>query len=196
MTTDNYSIYPISVLHFVIFSLFFGFLACNPDRQFEDDLAQKKQAEGWRAYQQKSFAQALIEFERAIHLAPDLSDAHNGLGWSHLSVLKTTQIPSQSIMQALSAFEQAIRTNKKNADAWVGLANTLFLRRQSSTDFKSAILALDTSLNANTSLLYRHDYQSVADIYTLKSLCYLYLGETEQANQWLDRASSVANKNK
>ena len=178
--------------HLAVFLAFSVLLACSPDRQFEEDLAQEKQADGWRSYQEQSFAQALVNFERAIHLSPELSDAHNGLGWSHLSILKTAQIPASSITQALSSFEQAIRTNKQNADAWVGLANTLFLRRQSSSDYRSAILALDTSLTADTSLLYRHDYRSMADIYALKSLCYRYLGETELANQWSNRSESIA----
>lgn len=194
--SNSHTPHRITDFYLAVFFTFSVLLACSPDRQFEEDLAQEKQADGWRSYQEQSFAQALVDFERAIHLSPELSDAHNGLGWSHLSILKTAQIPASSITQALSSFEQAIRTNKQNADAWVGLANTLFLRRQSSSDYRSAILALDTSLTADTSLLYRHDYRSIADIYALKSICYRYLGETELANQWLNRSESIASVEK
>ena len=174
-------------------SLVLGSLSgCGADREFESDLAEQNLAKGWEAYQQQSFAESLLNFERSINLDPDLSDAYNGLGWSHLSILQTAEIPPQSLNLALMAFEQAIRSDKKNADAWLGLANTLFLRRKSATDFESAILALDSGLAADSSRLYRHDYQSISDVYTLKALCYLYLGQTDQASQWLEKVAVVS----
>ena len=165
---------------------------CGTDREFESKQAEQNLAKGWEAYHQQSFAESLLNFERSIHLDPDLSDAYNGLGWSHLSILKTAEIPPPSLDLALMAFEQAIRSDKKNADAWIGLANTLFLRRKSAIDFESAILALDSGLTADSSRLYRHDYQSASDVYTLKVLCHLYLGQTDQARQWLEKAASVS----
>ena len=192
---------PFSVQNCKHFNLAFTFLTClvlvslsgcGADREFESDLAEQNLAKGWEAYQQQSFAESLLNFERSINLDPDLSDAYNGLGWSHLSILQTAEIPPQSLNLALMAFEQAIRSDKKNADAWLGLANTLFLRRKSATDFESAILALDSGLAADSSRLYRHDYQSISDVYTLKALCYLYLGQTDQASQWLEKVAVVS----
>ena len=124
------------------------------------EAARQQQTNGWLAYDREDFSRALLSFERATNLNPDLADAHNGLGWSHLSVSRVSAVNPQIVAKAKQAFEDAIRIDPSNADAWVGLANTLFLRRESDSDFQAALLALENAFDANHQFLFRHDYRS------------------------------------
>ena len=156
-------------------------LSCATDRDFDSDLSSKNQDDGWAEYNQNNFSQALLAFERAISFNPNLSDAHNGLGWTHLSI---SQIPSsnpQIIATAQRSFQDAILADPQNSDAWIGLANVLFLRRQKPDDFETAIRAIENALAADRNYFFRHNYDSIADIYILKALCYYHLGKKTQA---------------
>ena len=156
-------------------------LSCGTDRDFDSDLSFKNQEDGWIEYNQNDFSQALLAFERAVSLDPSLADAHNGLGWAHLSMSQIPSANSQIISKAQRSFQDAILTDAQNADAWIGLANALFLRRQKLADFETAIRAIDNALAADRDYFFRHDYDSIADIYILKALCYYHLGKKTQA---------------
>ena len=159
------------------FLLVFIFLGCSDGPRFHPEAARKQQADGWVAYDQEAFSMALLSFERAINLDPNLADAHNGLGWSHLSTSRVSEVNPHIVAKAQGAFEDAIRIDHSNADAWVGLANTLFLRRERDLDFQTALRAIDNAFDANHEFLFRHDYRSAADLHVLKAACYYYLGK-------------------
>jgi len=179
----------------IIFLGFVALLGCSNDSEFDTEAAQKNQADGWAAYHQGNFLAALLSFERAINLDPTLADAHNGLGWSHLSASQVSSINPQIIEKAQGAFEEAIRLDASNADAWIGLANTLFLRREKASDFQTALRAIDNALKADHRTLFRHDYQSAADLHALRAACYYYLGETDLASASVESAIQTNPKN-
>ena len=170
-------------------------LGCSNDQEFDAEAARKNQALGWSAYKNGDFSAAVLSFERATNLDASLADSHNGLGWSHLSASRSSTVNPQIVAKAQDAFEEAIRLDVSNADAWIGLANTLFLRRESASDFQTALLAIDNALKADNSFLFRHDYQSIADLHALKGACYYYLGEKELAKRSAAAAIQVAPDN-
>jgi tetratricopeptide (TPR) repeat protein len=183
---------------YIVAIIFWGFVAllgCSNDSEFDTEAAQKNQADGWSAYNQGNFSAALLSFERAINLDSALADAHNGLGWSHLSASQVSSINPQIIAKAQGAFEEAIRVDASNADAWIGLANTLFLRREKASDFQTALRAIDNALKADHRTLFRHDYQSPADLHALRAACYYYLGETDLASASVESAIQTNPKN-
>ncbi len=183
---------------YIVAIIFWGFVAllgCSNDSEFDTEAAQKNQGDGWAAYNQGNFSAALLSFERAINLDPNLADAHNGLGWSHLSASQVSSINPQIIAKAQGAFEEAIRLDASNADAWIGLANTLFLRREKASDFQTALRAIDNALKADHRTLFRHDYQSAADLHALRAACYYYLGETDLASASVESAIQTNPKN-
>ena len=170
-------------------------LGCSSEQEFDAEAARKNQALGWTAYKDGDFSAALLSFERAVNLDASLADAHNGLGWSHLSASRTSSVNPKIVAKAQDAFEEAIRLDVSNADAWIGLANTLFLRRENPTDFQTALLAIENALKADSTFLFRHDYQSMADLHALKGACYFYLGEKELAKGSVAAAIQVAPEN-
>ncbi len=147
---------------------------CSSDSEPDTSGAVNYAEQGWRFYSSGDYAQALLSFERAVNFDETLADAHNGIGWSHLSL-------SLNAPLAQEAFQNAIQLDNANADAWVGLATVLYLRNKETNDFRSAIRAIDNALQGDTQYLFRHDYQSNADLYALKAACYYYLGEHEPA---------------
>jgi len=165
-------------LHFLLIVILLG---CSNDQESYTEVAHKQQTDGWLAYNQGDFSLALLNFERAINLDPTLADAHNGLGWSHMSTSRVSAVNPQIVAKAQEAFKDAIRINQSNADAWVGLANTLFLRRERDSDFQTSLRAIDNAFDADHQFLFRHDYQSAADLHVLKAACYYYLGKTNLA---------------
>lgn len=166
----------------VIFVCLTFLLSCVADRDFDSNLSSKNQEDGWVKYNQNDFSQALVAFERAVSLNPNLSDAHNGLGWAHLSMSQVPNTNTQIIATAQRSFQDAILADTQNSDAWIGLANVLFLRRQKPADFEAAIQAIENALAADRAYFFRHDYDSIADIHILKAFCYYHLGKKTQAD--------------
>ena len=159
-------------------SIFFG---CSDDAEVDIATVEKRQRDGWTAYEKGDFPAALLHFERVIELDSTRADAHNGMGWAHLSLAHAPAMTRDVLAKAQRAFEAAIRSDTSSADAWIGLANTLFLRRESASDFQVALRAIDNALQGDHRTLFRHDYQSVADLYVLRAACYYYLGQTDLA---------------
>ena len=174
---------------------FAAMFSCSDDPEFDTEAARENQVDGWAAYNRGDFSTALLSFEQAINLDEDLADAHNGLGWSRMSTLQASSINLQVIAKAKEAFEEAIRRDPSNADAWIGLANALFLRREEASDFQTALRAIDNAFTADNRFLFRHDYQSAADLHALKAACYYYLGETELAQSAIDAVIKIDPKN-
>ena len=157
---------------------------CSSDSEPNTSDAVNYTEQGWQFYASGDYAQALLSFERAINFDETLADAHNGVGWSHLSL-------SLNAPFAQEAFQNAIQLDNSNADAWVGLATVLYLRNKETNDFRSAIRAIDNALQADAEYLFRHDYQSKADLYALKAACYYYLGEHQPATAEIAKALQI-----
>ena len=154
---------------------------CSSDSEPNTSGAVNYTEQGWRFYASGDHAQALLSFERAINFDETLADAHNGVGWSHLSLSLNPPL-------AQEAFQNAIQLDNANADAWVGLATVLYLRNKETNDFIAAIRAIDNALQGDAEYLFRHDYQSKADLYALKAACYYYLGEHQPATAEIAKA--------
>lgn len=182
----------ISVILILCLIVSFG---CSDDPEVDIAAVQKGQEDGWAAYNNGDFSGALLHFERVIDLDTTFADAHNGLGWSHLSISQEPSISPEIIAKAQQAFEGAIRLDASNADAWVGLANTLFLRRGSAADFQTALRAIDNALQGDRRTLFRHDYQSIADLYAFIAACYYYLGQTDLAISAIERSLQIEPSN-
>lgn len=177
----------IPFILFLLLSLLI--LGCSSDSETVSATAVTHTQQGWSAYNSGNYTQALLNFERALNSDPEYADAHNGVGWSHLSLSLTVSL-------ALDAFRNAVRYDSSNADAWVGLANTLYLRYKDTSDFEDAIKAIDNALNADTKYLYRHDYYTNAELYALKASCYFYLGENQKAKQEIENTLQIDSGNK
>ncbi|MCY4404351.1 MAG: tetratricopeptide repeat protein [Candidatus Poribacteria bacterium] len=178
---------PSAIIFLVSFITLIG---CTSDYETELSSAASHTQQGWQHYRLGDYTQALISFERAINTDPEYADAHNGVGWSHLSL-------SLSIPLIQEAFQNAIRYDSSNTDAWVGLANVLYLRNKDSSDFNAAIRAIDNALQSDgQEYLYRHDYQSEADLFAMKAACYFYLGEIQKAKQEIDKALVIDEQNR
>ena len=157
---------------------------CSSDSDPNTPSAVNYTEQGWRHYKSGNYAQALLSFERALNFDEALADAHNGVGWSHLSLSLNPPL-------AQEAFQNAVQLDASNADAWVGLANILYLRNKGTNDFRSAIRAIDNALQGDAQYLFRHDYDSKADLYALKASCYFYIGEHQSAEIEINKALQV-----
>lgn len=182
----------INAIFILCLIVFFG---CSDDSEVDTEAARKVQMEGWAAYDKGDFSAALLHFERVIDLDSTLADAHNGLGWTHLSISHNPSASPKILAKAQKAFEGAIRSDTSNADAWIGLANTLFLRRESAADFQTALRALDNALQGDPQTLFRHDYESIADLYAFRATCYYYLGQTDLARSVTETALQTESSN-
>ncbi len=164
-------------------------VGCSSDPDPNTSTALNHMERGWRSYESGNYAQALLSFERAVNFDENLADAYNGVGWSHLSLSLNPPL-------AQEAFQNAVQLDPSNADAWVGLANLLFLRHKDTSDFRSAIRAIDNALQGDAQYLFRHDYRSKAELYVLKAACYYYLGEDTSAKQEVDKALQIETTNR
>ena len=161
---------------------------CSDDPETDIAVVEQRQRDGWAAYDKGDFSAALLHFERVIELDGTRADAHNGMGWAHLSIAHAPGATPDVLAKAQRAFEAAIRSDTSSADAWIGLANTLFLRRESASDFQIALRAIDNALQGDHRTLFRHDYQSVADLQALRAACYYYLGQINLARSTVEHA--------
>lgn len=173
-----------AVLLAATFGVLFILNGCSGDSDPNTPSAVNYTEQGWRHYASGNYAQALLSFERAINFDEALADAHNGVGWSHLSLSLNPPL-------AQEAFQNAVQLDTSNADAWVGLANILYLRNKETKDFRTAIRAIDNALQGDPQYLFRHDYRSKADLYALKASCYFYLGEHQSAAVEINKALQV-----
>lgn len=183
-----------TILYFIIIALIL-FISCSDDSEFETLEAQQNLELGWEQYTAGKYAEAVLSFERAINLDDSLADAYNGLGWARLSISQNPVLELSVVEKAKSDFFDAIRRDDRNADAWIGLANTLFLRRTGQSDFKKAVEAVDAAMRADQKFLYQHDYKSEADLHALKSVCYYYLNQKESAQVEMKETLRIDSQN-
>ena len=167
-----------------IFAIMTILNGCSSDSDPNTPSAVNYTEQGWRHYKSGNYAQALLSFERALNFDEELADAHNGVGWSHLSLSLNPPL-------AQEAFQSAVQLDTSNADAWVGLANILYLRNKETNDFRAAIRAIDNALQGDAQYLFRHDYDSKADLYALKASCYFYIGEHQSAAIEINKALQI-----
>ena len=172
---------------FLIISLLF-YMGCSNDISDEESVTSDHLGQGWSAYNSGDFTQAILNFERALKADDELADAHNGVGWSNLSLALPLSL-------AQEAFQNAVRYESSNADAWIGLANVLYLRQKDNTDFESAIRAIDNAFQGDKRYLYRHDYDSDADLYVLKASCYYFLNEHQKSLLEIEKALKIEQDN-
>ena len=181
----RYLIYTAEIIFIFLLITQFG---CSDDFDTDTSSSVQHTEKGWISYNSGEWTQALLNFERALNSDPENADAHNGVGWTQLSLSLTFTL-------AQGSFLNAVRYDSSNADAWIGLANVLYLRNKDNSDFTSAIRAIDNALDADERFLYRHDYQSKADIYALKTACHFYLGEFQLAREAIDNAQQIDAEN-
>ncbi|MBD3181966.1 hypothetical protein GF312_06730 [Candidatus Poribacteria bacterium] len=150
---------------------------------------------GWDEYKSGNYSSSIIAFERALSAESGLADAYNGLGWAYISYSSDPIINLTNLNTAFNKFDQALAIDSKNSDAWVGKAILIFINRESKQDLNEAIKAIDTALQGEQIYLYRHDYDSKADLHALKAQCYYYLDEYEKATAEIENTLEIEKEN-
>jgi len=146
---------------------------------------------GWSEYNSGNYENSILAFERVLAESGQpsvLADAYNGIGWAYLGFSQSVSVNQKNIDTALSKFQEAITRDKTNADAWIGQAGLLLIRRNSQDDLANALKAIDNALQGDAKYLYRHDYDSRADLHALKAQCHYYLGELDRAQDEVNLA--------
>jgi len=182
------------ILYLVFCILCFG---CGTDPEEEPIATPEEDIQsGWEEYDSGKYGVAVQSFEKAITSDGDhLADAYNGLGWVYLSFSRSAGINQKNLATALDKFQEAVAFDNANADAWVGQAGLLLVRRDSQDDLRQALEAVDKALKGNNEYLYRHDYNSQADLHVLKAQCYYYLGELDEAQNQVNSALDIEKHN-
>jgi len=181
--------------------LYFG-CGSDPEEAERTSTLEEDIRSGWEEYGSGNYGAAILAFEKALTedgsagISPlHLADAYNGLGWVYLSFSQSVGVNQKNIAMALGKFQEAVTRDTANADAWVGQAGLLLVRRSSQDDLRDALKAIDSALQGDAAYLYRHDYDSEADIYALRAQCYYYLGELDKARDEIDRSLAVEKNN-
>ena len=165
-------------------------LGCGGDTEEDVDVdlgASEAVDRGWTDYATGDFASALTNFEEAASLDSGLADAHNGVGWSRLSLVDGTA-SQPTLSAAVDAFGRALQGDSAHADAWVGLGQALLLRRSGASDISDAAKAFTNARTANVTTLFRHDYTSIAEIRAAEAWSQYYAGDTASARMNADEA--------
>ncbi len=173
-------------------ALAFLYFGCGSDSEDEKDFdVEKELSKGWKEYGLGNYANSILAFEKVVNAkgsADMTSDAYNGIGWVYLGFSQSAGINQKNVATAINKFEEAIRLDESNADACVGIACALLIRRGSESDLRNAIFWVDNALNISDPRLYRHDYDSESDLHVLKAQCYFYLGELDKAKSEIEIA--------
>jgi tetratricopeptide (TPR) repeat protein len=183
-----------------ILCLAFLLFACGSDEEEQTLTAEENLKIGWEEYSLGNYEAAIQAFERVLSassssITATKVDAYNGLGWAYMSFSRDAVVNQKNISISLSKFQEAIALDSTNADAWVGKAGLLLIRRSSQTDLRDALDAIENALQADAAYLYRHDYDSKADLYALKAQCYYYLGELDNAREEVERVLAIEKDN-
>lgn len=196
-------IYIKNLLRFALYAFIISFVlyvGCGSDPEDEQVFSSEESLQnGWDKYSSAEFGAAILAFEKVLNgggEAAFVADAYNGLGWVYLGFSRSPGVNLKNIETALSKFQEAVAHDSNNADAWVGQATLLLVRRSSQGDFQDALKAIDNALKENAEYLYRHDYYSEADLRALKAQCYYYLGEWGKARSEIDFSLSIEKNNR
>jgi len=183
---------------FLISIAIMGYYGCSHDREDISNIDPDKDLSyAWQEYNTGKYEAAIIAFEKVLSqgAASDIkADAYNGIGWSYLCISQDASVNQKNIDNAIAKFQEAIRLDNNNADAWIGKAGAIHIRRLQS-DMNNSIEAIDNALKGDAKYLYRHDYDSIADLYALKAQCYYYLGEMDKAKAEADKALGLESDN-
>jgi tetratricopeptide (TPR) repeat protein len=175
------------------------FAGCGADTQDEKTVNPENELiKGWQEYNSGNYESAMLSFERVLYVDTSkemAGDAYNGLGWAYLSVSKNTGLNQMNLTTSIDKFREAINQDKTNSDAWVGQACAFFVRRYTTDDFRNTIEAINNAQQENGKYLYRHDYDSEADLHALKAQCYYYLGDFGSAQSEVENAFTVEKEN-
>ncbi len=193
------NIFCLAICIFIALSVFCFGCGSDPDEE-QIAMPEKSLQSGWAEYSSGNYGTAMLAFEKAIADGEDAStavvaDAYNGLGWVYLGFSQNAGVNQKNITTALSKFQEAIARDSANADAWVGRAGLLLARRDSQADLRDALKAVDNALQRDAKYLYRHDYDSEADLRALKVQCYYYLGELDKAREESNRVLAIEKNN-
>ena len=185
----------MGLLAYQLTSLLIG---CGSDLEEERTSAPEEDIRsGWAEYGSGNYGAAILAFERALTEEREtlLADAYNGLGWVYLGFSRSAGVNQKNIAMSLGKFQEAVTCDSANADAWVGQAGLLLVRRSSQDDLRDALKAIDNALQGDAAYLYRHDYDSEADLCALRAQCYYYLGELDKARDETKRALAIEEHN-
>ena len=169
---------------------------CGSDPEEQAPAPEESLRSGWEEYRAANYGAAMLAFEKALKEdGPHQADAYNGLGWVYLGFSQSAGLNLKNIAISLGKFGDAIALDENNADAWVGQAGLLAIRRGSQDDFLNALKAIDNALQGDATYLYRHDYDSSADLHALKAQCYYYLGDLDKARDEMKRVQAIEKNN-
>ncbi|MGQ9609064.1 MAG: hypothetical protein ACUVWN_07175 [bacterium] len=178
-------------------ALIFLCFGCSSDREDEERFdIESELSKAWKEYDLGNNESSVLAFEKVISAkqSPDTaSDAYNGIGWVYLRFSQSVGVNQKNVVISINKFEEAIKLDENNADAYVGMACALLIKRGSDSDLRNAIVYADKALNINNEKLYRHDYDSESDLRILKAQCYFYLNELDKAKSEIE---IVINKEK
>ena len=187
----------LSLTSFIFIASCLLYSGCESDPEEQASTPEADIQRGWKEYRSGNHASAILAFESALtEDGSHLSDAYNGLGWGYLDFSQSASVNQKNIATALDKFQEALTRDSTNADAWVGKATLLFIRRSSQDDLREAVKAVDNALQGDPRYLYRHDYDSAADLYALKAQCYYYLGELDKARDEMNRVVAIEKNNR
>ena len=183
-----------------ILCLAFLLFACGDNEEEQTLTPEENLKIGWEEYSLGNYEAAIQAFERVLtasssSITATKMDAYNGLGWAYVSFSRDAVVNQKNMSISLSKFQEAIALDSTNADAWVGKACLLLIRRSSQADLRDALDAIENALQADAAYLYRHDYDSKADLYALKAQCYYYLGELDNAREEVERVLAIEKDN-
>ncbi len=188
-----------------------SYSGCGSDPEEEISTPDEYVRSGWEEYRSANYSAAILAFEKALasgESAPlgspgagnsvpaSLADAYNGLGWVYMGFSRSSGVNYKNIDMSLSKFQEAVARDHANADAWVGQAGLLLARRSTQDDLRDALKAIDNALQGDVDYLYRHDYDSEADLYALRAQCYYYLGELDKARDEVKRSLTIEGGNR
>ncbi len=180
-------------------ALIFLYSGCGSEREDEENLnIQNELLKGWKEYGLGNHANSILAFEKVINAKQSsdaLADAYNGIGWVYLGFSQSAGVNLKNVAISISKFETAIKLDNTNADAHVGMACALLIRRSSDSDLRDAIVYIDKALNISNEKLYRHDYDSESDLHVLKAQCYFYLSELDKAKSEIEIAINKEKNN-
>jgi tetratricopeptide (TPR) repeat protein len=183
----------LSIKNFEILLIFLSLLlivACGKKTTPTEPTPSPKEdylKEGWQAYENGNFEQAIANFEKALKDNPQLQEAYNGLGWSYMKLNK--------IDKAITAFDEAKRFTQENDTSYV----SIHVGRGGAYYIKGDIEEAKNSLQKAASILekdekvwrFEHDKDiTEARVYAQLALCYYKLQDTENAKTYANKASN------
>ena len=115
---------------FFLFCLLYP--GCGTDSQEGDQpIPEEDLRIGWEEYKAGDYGAAMLAFERYLNEGGlHLSDAYNGLGWVYMGLSQSAGVNQKNLAISLEKFQAAIDQDSANADALIGKAGLLLIRRR------------------------------------------------------------------